>query len=149
MKRFWSKVDRSGGPDACWPWQASHFPNGYGQFRPVLGGDGMAHRWAFRFANHEEPGHLFVLHSCGMRNCCNPKHLRLGSHAENMQDMVNHGHSTRGEKSATAKLTEDQAKEIRRRRLAGEEGVRLAREFAISKATVCLIFKGKRWAHVG
>lgn len=29
-ERFWAKVDRSGGPDACWPWLGFVRPNGYG-----------------------------------------------------------------------------------------------------------------------
>src|SRR5262245_5368741 len=28
-KSFWSKVDRSGGPNACWPWMASTTKEGY------------------------------------------------------------------------------------------------------------------------
>lgn len=30
--RFWSKVDKSGGKNACWPWMAGSFPPGYGVF---------------------------------------------------------------------------------------------------------------------
>jgi hypothetical protein len=31
-EHFWSKADRSGGPKACWPWQAYTKKNGYGTF---------------------------------------------------------------------------------------------------------------------
>ena len=33
------------------------------------------------------PGRL-VLHNCHNRKCCNPKHLRLGTQSENIQDTV-------------------------------------------------------------
>src|SRR5689334_7900007 len=30
---FWSRVDRSGGPTACWPWMGPRTKDGYGRFR--------------------------------------------------------------------------------------------------------------------
>lgn len=30
--RFWSKVDKSGGPDGCWLWKAGLDKHGYGRF---------------------------------------------------------------------------------------------------------------------
>jgi hypothetical protein len=32
-ERYWSKVDKSGGPDACWPWTAGRSAGGYGILR--------------------------------------------------------------------------------------------------------------------
>ena len=43
---FWSRVDQSAGPDACWPWTACKRPNGYGAVS-WQGRDGGAHRVAF------------------------------------------------------------------------------------------------------
>lgn len=45
-KRFWRKVDKSGGPDACWPWLASTHPGGYGQFYDARNKPIYAHRFA-------------------------------------------------------------------------------------------------------
>lgn len=32
-ERFWPKVDKSGGPDACWPWLGGINGDGYGFIR--------------------------------------------------------------------------------------------------------------------
>jgi len=46
--RFWSKVDQSAGPNACWPWTAYRNPGGYGEVNP-------AHLFpATRAANHAD-----------------------------------------------------------------------------------------------
>src|SRR3990172_8553940 len=90
VERFWSKVDKSGGPDACWPWLAYVLPRGYGQYA-----DGrrlvLAHR--FSYAQHIGPipdglelnhtchniaralGECVGGDSCMHRRCFNPAHL--------------------------------------------------------------------------
>jgi DNA-binding XRE family transcriptional regulator len=52
----------------------------------------------------------------------------------------------RGKYQHSAKLTEEQAREIKYRRAAGEGGASLAREFSISQQTICCIHKGRQWA---
>ena len=87
--RFWPKVDRSGGLGACWPWTGATGDRGYGHFW-----DGARYRHASRVAwilTHEDPGPLFVLHRCDNPPCCNPAHLFLGTHQDNMDDMTEKG----------------------------------------------------------
>jgi HNH endonuclease len=74
-----------------------------------------------------------------------PGNLEWGTQKENMADTIKHGTATRGEKSGTAKLTRGQMEEIKRRRLAGEMGTRLAEEFGVSSSTVCDIIKSRTW----
>ncbi len=88
---FVANVDISAGPDGCWPWTGTIRSDGYGQFRS--GGENIKpHRWivehviGFKLESDE-----MVLHDCGNRPCCNPRHLRVGDHDENMQDMWDHG----------------------------------------------------------
>ena len=94
---LWSKVDRRG-PDECWPWLA--FRNGQGYGRTWINGKGyFAHRVIFELANPGQidrsapnrDGNTFVLHTCDNSSCCNPAHLYLGSHADNMRDKVMRG----------------------------------------------------------
>ena len=54
----------------------------------------------------------------------------------------------RGEQNWSAKLTDDDVREIRRRRAAGETGVSLAREFGVVKQMISNIILRKSWAHV-
>lgn len=88
VDRFWSKVDRSGGPEACWPFTGSiNVQHGYGQFR--LGKQvARAHRVAVVLGDppREIPAGMYVLHSCDNPRCCNPAHLRVGTQSENNKD---------------------------------------------------------------
>lgn len=53
---------------------------------------------------------LYVLHTCHNPACVNPKHLRLGTAKENMQDKVRAGRWKGGQ---PRKLTPEQVAEIR------------------------------------
>lgn len=85
-KRLYSKVDRSLGEDACHPFTGAATLDGYG----ILDwrGEYRAHRIAFILSKGKDyliPKGLRVLHSCNNPKCCNPKHLRLGTQKENME----------------------------------------------------------------
>lgn len=95
LERFWSKVDKSGGEQACWLWLGARNPNGYGQFRH----DGQmrqAHRWIlgqtrgaalqWNAALKEE-----ACHHCDNPPCVNPAHLFVGDRSANMRDSADKG----------------------------------------------------------
>ena len=100
QERFWAKVDRSGGPDACWIWTGGRKGRGYGEFykdHRLLG----AHRVAWELAIGPIPNGLDCLHSCDNPPCCNPAHLFLGTQADNNADMVAKGRDARGDKNGS------------------------------------------------
>lgn len=99
MNRFWSKVDIKG-PDDCWEWQASMYPNGYGQFR-LSKQEGYAHRSAWTLINGEIPKGMYICHKCDNRACCNVNHLFLGTHKDNMQDCSKKGRTSNQNKRKT------------------------------------------------
>jgi hypothetical protein len=74
-QRFWSHVDRSGGPDFCWPWTGRVHKSGFGLF-DTESGPVSADRLALAlargrgFASEER-----IERSCPVRRCCNPAHL--------------------------------------------------------------------------
>ena len=76
----------------CWEWTGHRDRKGYGS---AWDGETMtrAHRVAYLVFVGEIPGGLFVLHRCDNPPCCNPEHLFLGTHLDNMEDMRNKGRS--------------------------------------------------------
>lgn len=75
---FWDRVDRSNGPNACWPWTAAVQSAGYGFNRGKL-----AHRTAYEDAVGPIPDGLTIDHLCSNRRCCNPSHLEPVTREEN------------------------------------------------------------------
>ena len=95
QERFFSKVDVSGGPDACHEWRAAKNPKGYGRF--AFGGrNALAHRVAWILARgpilaQSRDEQSLVLHKCDNPGCVNVNHLFLGSNQDNLDDMRGKG----------------------------------------------------------
>lgn len=84
-ERLWAKVDRSGGPEACWPFNGYRSPFGYGQIRtgPLGTPKIVAHRAAYELLVGPIPDGLQLDHLCGNPPCCNPAHLEPVTAIEN------------------------------------------------------------------
>jgi hypothetical protein len=52
---------------------------------------GFAHRVIFESMNGEIEKGKEIMHQCDNKLCCNPNHLLLGTHKENIQDLSNKG----------------------------------------------------------
>jgi predicted DNA-binding protein (UPF0251 family) len=100
LARFWSKVNKSAGPDGCWLWTASAHPRGYGRFG-LRGRTVYAHRLSYELAYGDILDGLDVCHSCDHPSCQNPAHLFAGTRGDNMADAVNKGRTARGERNGT------------------------------------------------
>jgi hypothetical protein len=147
-ERFWSKVDRSAGPEACWLWIASRGPNGYGYFG-YQERVHLAHRIAWQITNGREilPEEI-IRHSCDKPPCVNPAHLLLGTNADNSRDMVERGRSCTGERHGHAKLTEQDVKGIRVLRQTGVTYASIAERYGVSRETARRTVIGTRWRHL-
>ena len=149
VERFWSKVDKSFGPDGCWLWTASRNKANYGRFNP---GNGpiFAHRWAFEQAFGPLPPRTLVCHHCDNPPCVNPRHLFAGTHADNSADMVAKGRasiSSRGEGSPRAKYSDAQVDRLVALVASGLSVTRAARRVGIKSSTANGIMTGARRAH--
>lgn len=152
---FWARVARSE-PDACWLWTGPTRTTGevcdYGDAvltRRRLRYRMLAHRLSYLLAHGSLPDDACVLHRCDVPLCVNPAHLFLGTRADNNADKTAKGRcrASHGSANPGAKVTEEQARQIRARRAAGERGVDLAREFGVSPSHIALIHRGKTWRH--
>lgn len=149
LAKFWSRVDKSGGEDACWNWLAGHNQKGYGVAQ-WNGKHAKAHRISYLLAHGEFDNRLLVLHACDNPRCVNPKHLFLGTHQDNERDKVAKGRHLQ-QLSKISKLSPDQVLEIRRRAALGGKGnkqVDLAREFSVFACTIMNIVHRRTWKHL-
>jgi hypothetical protein len=107
----------------------------------------QAHRFSWTFHFGKIPNGKIICHKCDNRKCINPDHLFIGVHKDNSQDMISKGRNVpaRGERSGTAKLTNEQIalikNDTRPQKL-------IAKTHNICQANVSLIKSGKTWAHV-
>lgn len=74
--------------------------------------------------------------------------LRWATPRDNEADKRGHGTDPIGERNPQAVLTEAQVLEIRQRRLAGESGVALAREYGVTDTAICAVHTRRTWRHL-
>ena len=130
----------------CLEWTGCSTADGYGRTQ-AYGKMWRTHRLALHLEDVDTTGH-FVLHSCDNPLCCNPDHLRLGTHQENMDDMKSRGRQARhyGNHNGSAKLTEQQVLEIRAIR--GMTRKEIAKRYGVGLTTINHIINRKRWQHI-
>lgn len=150
--RFWSKVNKTENADVCWEWIACKDRSNYGVIR-IDGKTVKAHRVAYELSYGKIPNGLGVLHRCDNPPCCNPTHLFVGNHAENMADMFAKGRrdnaKIRGSKQAFAKLNEQQVVAIRDEYAKG--GItqkELAIKYGVSQPTIGDVIHKRWWKHI-
>ena len=88
-----TKIDMTGGPDACWPWLGgTGGGTGKSKPRPYFQVDGkkwIAYRLVWKLVKGEDlPESVMLCHQCDNSICCNPAHLEKGDNASNMAEMV-------------------------------------------------------------
>jgi hypothetical protein len=147
--RFFEKVNKT---KDCWLWLASTCGPGYGQFWT---GERlqMSHRWAYSYFIGSLPEGKVVMHTCDQMLCVKPEHLKLGTQAQNLADMHAKGRNRKpetyikqaGEKCWNAKLTNEQAAEIRKQHDLGVSSRTLADKYTVNYTTINNIVKGRRY----
>ncbi len=97
---FWVRLDRSGGPEVCWPWKGKRQFQLSFNIRPFTA-------WAWILTHGSLPTNKKVLHKLECPNvdnrCGNPAHLMLGTAADQVRRV--HDHPLRhGKKGAKWKI---------------------------------------------
>lgn len=83
----------------CWLWMGNHDEDGYGFFQYLTKqSDGTevlkswkAHRFSWVTHYGEIPDNLLVCHHCDTPGCVRPEHLFIGTHGDNVHDMLDKG----------------------------------------------------------
>ena len=134
----------------CWLWIGAVDSSGYGNFRykdRYLG----AHKVSYLIHKGEVGKGYLVLHTCDVRCCVNPNHLKLGTHADNMEDRNIKGRQAhlRGTKNGNSKLNEEDVITIFTKYDGKEHTIyTLGREYNVHPSTIHLILKGRNWSHI-
>ena len=140
-EKFWKNIQKTPG---CWIWTGATKTRGYGLMRSGIGdGKMLSHRFAWELFNGpipkgDSPHSYCVCHKCDNPSCCNPDHLFLASHNDNMADMNRKGRHA-------AKLSPAQVLEIRDSHLTHRQ---VAEQYGVHRKTVEKIRQGKRWNKV-
>ncbi len=137
----------------CWIWNKLKTQAGYGRIY-YEGKDRYAHRLIKTIIDKlpleilDNPNIVFR-HKCDTPACVNPDHIELGSQLENIEDMIKRKRNAVGSKCHTAKLTEEEVKEIKT--LLRDSNVKkqdIAKKFRIAPSTISAIVSGYTWKHV-
>ena len=146
----------------CWEWTRG-MTTGYGMLRvdrkPIL-----AHRFSLQLhLKRPIEKHVEVRHMCHNTKCFNPEHLKEGTHAQNMRDMVDANRQAkgeylsqkckgivrdkiRGEGNGRVKLTIEQVNEILTN---NTDTFRvIGNKYGISTVHVKRIKTGESWKHI-
>lgn len=133
--------------DDCLTWPFCANGAGYGEIT-VEGKKRQAHRYICTLVHGEPPTPEHeAAHSCGRGHeaCVAPCHLSWKTHTGNQADRVTHGTHDRGERSANAKLTEEQVRQILT--MKGTRSQRdIAAEYGVTGAAISEIYRGRNWA---
>lgn len=140
-ERFVDKVFY-GSPCGCHWWIGAINNDGYG-YLMITGKNKSAHRLSYELYKGLIPAGLCVCHSCDNRLCVNPDHLWLGSHSDNIGDMVKKGRQKRT--ANHVKLTPSQVSEIRLMLKGGIKGAVIAKKFNTHNSNIYSMKSEKTW----
>ncbi len=124
----------------CKEWLGSKMKDGYGTVG-FQGRTWLCHRLVKTLSDGPVHRSLEVMHICDNPACLNLDHLVVGSHSDNMRDMILKGRDSK------AKITGADATEIRERYAAGETQRDISLSFGITESNVGYITRGLTWRH--
>lgn len=151
LERFYSKISKEPTERGCLEWMAA-LRNGYGHFN-IRKSYFYAHRLIWELECGPIPKGLVICHRCDNPRCVNVEHLFLGTKADNARDMRDKGRDSvppvlTGERNHKAKLSAEQANDIRSDKFTEWKQRDIAKRFGISQASAWRILHRKAWKHI-
>lgn len=131
----------------------SHSKDDFGYTRIFVNGK---HQRLFRYLYEQKygtiPKGMEIRHKCDNSSCCNVEHLEIGTHLDNINDMIIRGRyklgknsdvsKVRGTKNGSNKLKEDEVIKIFLSNLSYKK---LAKLYNVSSSNIRLIKKQLQW----
>jgi hypothetical protein len=134
------KINESG----CWIWQRHIGKSGYHE-AGVNGKILRVHRIVAEIVYGAAPKGHFALHSCDIKTCVNPDHLRWGTQKQNMEDAVKRKRVRTGQNASWSKLTWEMVEELRLIDLSTTTLDEIAKNYPVSRTTIWRAMTGISW----
>ncbi len=126
----------------CWVWVGPKFKSGYGRFAAKSCSPRVrAHRYSYERFVGPIPDGILVCHTCDNRPCVNPRHLFLGTIADNNSDASEKGRPIGRYPSKTR--SNEEVREMRRLFRDGTEVKELAEKYELSQSACRNIVTGR------
>lgn len=103
------------------------------------------HRYVYQLINGPLTSNQVVMHTCDTPPCFNPEHLKVGTHADNVQDKVAKNRHCVGVENGSAKLTEADVIAIR---ADSRSHIEISKSYGVNRATIGQIKRGETWKHL-
>jgi len=125
-------------------------PDGDGYPRKSINGKlSRIHRIVYEFYHGKVEDGRVVRHKCDNPKCINPKHLVVGTQAENMMDMRERGRhrgcALPGTKNSNCLLNTRKVRDIKER---SYPAAHYAEKYKVSRKTIYAIWEGSLWKNV-
>lgn len=151
--RFWSKVQKT---DSCWLYTKLN-PNGYGYFTKTITKNlysFLSHRVSWMLKHGPISKDVLVCHDCpggDNRSCVNPDHLFIGTHLDNIHDMMEKGRARKnhGEHNVRSFFTDKDIPNIRAEYLKGGTSYsKMAKRYSCGPNAIRSIVIRRTWKHI-
>lgn len=113
----------------------------------AYGRSSYLHRESYRTYNGEIPKGMVIMHTCDNTKCCNPNHLKLGTHKDNVDDKVSKNRQLKGSDVGNSVLKEEDVLKIIDMCNRGIFEKDVAKIFNVNRVTIHAIKSGKIWSY--
>ena len=134
----------------CWEWEGAYDRKRYGLFY-YQNKKVKAHRLAvILLSGRKIPKNKLILHLCHNKRCCNPAHLQIGTHRDNiLMDFKDKKRCTNGEAHPQNKLEDKDVIQIRKLYKTKQyTQPYLAKKFGVTRGHISNICTRKFWKHI-
>lgn len=146
VARFWRFVQIPQNGDGCWLWTGNAVGKAqHGQFALAHNVNRYAHRLSWLLHYGSIPRNLKVCHRCDVPRCVNPRHLFVGTQADNLADCRAKGRMPSVRQGAKLSIVARAA--ICQQLSDGARQVDLAATYGVSRSRIYVLAKGARVSH--